>query len=149
QFRRCFADHHTVGPRSLPTVEREPVGLEEAADFRGADAEHLIENRNENTAGVVTEDGASSDARELLVLRYRDREALPIVDMKHDVNVRAAVSHIDDPVRRHSKVPAELVDHGDLAVAGHHAGDGADLAGSGVILELRPVDMLGRHDALE
>ena len=106
--------------------------------------------------GTITLDASSlstvrlRDARQLLVLGHRNRVALAVVDVQHHVHVRAAVADVDrcDPVPIPSCV-FELLDDGDLAVAGRHALDRSHLTGVVVVLELGAEDVVGRDDAGE
>jgi len=70
-------------------------------------------------------------------------KAVVVVDMQHDVDIGAAIAHIDDAIGSHRKSPAELFDHGHLAVARRHALDGPYLSGTRVEVELRSIDMVG------
>ena len=92
---------------------------------------------------------AAGDLRDVARLRDRDGQAVAAVDVQHHVDVRAAVADVDDAVARDAQGALQLAEHRDLAEAGGAAGDAADLAGVGVVVEPGAVDALGRHDALE
>src|SRR4029077_8934701 len=84
------------------------------------------------------------------VLRFSgacDGEAVVIVDVQHDMHVGAAIAHVDHPIGSYAEPPSELLDHGDLTVAGRDPLDGLHLSGYWVEIELRAVDMVRGENA--
>jgi hypothetical protein len=50
----------------------------------------------------------------------RDRKAVMAVDVQHDLDVRNTIPDIDHSIRDDFEPMHELLDHGDLSVAGRH-----------------------------
>jgi hypothetical protein len=130
-------------------VEQHAVRLDEGADLRRTHPEHLVKYRDEDAEGVIAQDGRPRDAREVAILGHGNREAVGIIDVQHDVHVRAPVPHVDDAVGWHLEPSPEFLEHRDLTVAGRHADNGANLAGFRVVIELGAVNAVALHDALE
>src|SRR6185295_13679827 len=140
-------DVNAIGPVSLPVVKHQPVRFEERSNLRFAQSQHLIENRHDDAECALTQHGATSDARKLAVRRNGDGEPVTVVYMVHDVNVRAAVAHIDDAIGHDAQALLQLFQHSDLAIASRHATNLSDRTRMWVVVELRPVNVIGRDDA--
>src|SRR5207248_5095498 len=122
--------------------------LEEGAYARGVPVDDFFENWHQHAQGVVAQNRAFGDLGNVPGLGDSNRETVPMVHVQHDVDVRAAVADVNNPVRTDLKLRLEIVHEGDLSVSGVHADDGLDLPGS-VKDQLRTVDVIGRDDVLE
>ena len=93
-----IADLYAIGPRLVPGLERQSMSLDELPYGARALVEDPVERRHHDTEGV-TEDAAARDARELPVVRDGYGEAVMVVDVQHDMDVRAAIADVDHTIR--------------------------------------------------
>jgi len=124
------------------------MSLDELPYGARALVEDPVERRHHDTEGV-TEDAAARDARELPVVRDGYGEAVMVVDVQHDMDVRAAIADADHTIRSNPEALAELFDHGHLAVTGRRRLDRPHLSKARGEVELGAVDLLRREDAGE
>ena len=71
-----------------------PYRLEERTDLGGAPVGDLLEHRHQHAERVVAQHGAPRDARDVLVFRDSDREAVAVVHVQHHVDVGAPVANV-------------------------------------------------------
>src|ERR1019366_8094046 len=138
-----------VGAHLLPLVQGEAVGGKEGADARAVPAQDIFQDGDQHRERVVGEDAAARHLADIAILGDGDGETADVVDVQHDVEVARAIAHVDDAVLADGEIGAQLLDHGDLAVAGGEADDGSDLAGDGVVAEACAEDVIGRDHALQ
>ena len=96
--RYRLADLDPIGTRALPIVEHHAVRLDEVTDLGCAHPEHLVKDRHDYAEGVVAEDRGLGDPCQVSVLGCRDCEPIGVIDVQHDVDVRAPIAHVDDAV---------------------------------------------------
>src|SRR5262245_5859708 len=124
--------------------------FEQRADARRiGQADDLFEHGNQRTQRVFAEDRAFGDGRDIFVFRNGHGESVAAVDVQHDVNVGAAVAHVDDTVGTDLKSRLQFIERRDLAVARRNADDGFDLAGLRMIMEARAEDVVRRYDVFQ
>src|SRR5664280_1017260 len=111
-------------------------------------AHYLFQDGNEDGQGAVADHGTLGDGRQVLVLGNGNGETIAPIHVQHNVDVGAAIAHIDDAIGPGPEIFEQLVDNGNLAVAGRDLKDAFDFAVL-VVFKLRAVDMIGGDDALK
>jgi len=142
-------DGEPVGAHFVPLEQRQAVGSEEAPNACGVPAQNFFEHGDEDAHGVIAEHGALGDAGDELGFRNRDGEAVVLIEVHHDRQIGAAITHIDDLVVADAEVRTELLEHGDFAPAGRGANDGVNFPGGFVVTEASAEDVIRWNDALE
>src|SRR5215468_1322669 len=135
-IRGRLSDLHAIGARALPIMEHHSVRLDESPDLRRSHSEDLVKDRHQDTEGVVTQNRGLGDARKMAILGRRDGEPLGVIDVQHDVYVRAPISDIDDAIGRDGEPLAQLLYHRDLAIACRHTDNPPYLAGFRIEIKL-------------
>src|SRR4029077_4768089 len=104
--------------------------------------DHIFQDGCQHGQRIAAQDGSFRYLRNKLGLGNSDGEAVANVDVQHDVDIGAAVTHIDDVVRANLSFGLELVEHRHFAITSGGASDGFNLARV-VIAEFRSIDMRG------
>src|ERR1039458_5284714 len=110
-------------------------------------AHHLFQDGNEDGQCAVADHGTLGDRRQVLVLGNGNGEAIAPIHVHHHMDVGTAIANVHDAVRPGPEIFEQLVDNGDLAVAGSHLKDAFDFAVL-VVFKLRAVNMIGGKAAL-
>src|SRR6266480_747884 len=142
-------DGEPVGAHFIPLEQRQAVGSKKTPDTRGVPAENFFEHGDQNAHGVVADDGALGHTGDELGFGDGDGKAVVLIDVHHNGQIGAAVTHVDDLVVANADVRAEFLKHGDFAPAGGGANDGIHLDGGFVVAEARAEDVIRRNDAFE
>src|ERR1700686_1312568 len=145
--QELLGDRHAIGSFLFPFLEFQSIGLEQCPHPPDPPVENLVQQGNHDAERVVAENGAVRNPRQLLILGDRDGEPFAAVDVKHDMDVRAPVTHINCAIGRVSKSALQLFDYCNLSVTGGYAADRSHFTRSRVEIQFGTVNVVRRHDA--
>src|SRR5260221_1464088 len=143
------ADSEPIRPNFLPFLQHEAVRSEQGANALRLPGGKLLENRHQNTKRVVAENRAPRDTCHVLRFRYRHGQSIAAVDVQHDVNVGASVSHVHHAVVADFERSLELLEYGDFPISGRHPADGLNLSRGRVEMKARAGNMILGNDAFQ
>src|SRR6202158_300976 len=145
--QELLGDSHAICSCLFPFLEFQSIGLAQCPDPPDPPVENLVQQGNHDAERVVAENGAVRNPRQLLILGDRDGEPFAAVDVKHDMDVRAPVAHINSAIGRGPKSSLHLFYYGDVAVTGGYAADRPHFPRSRVKIQFGAVNVVRRHDA--
>src|ERR1700737_2258939 len=123
--------------------------FEKRSDLAHIVPDNLLEDRHQDTEGVVADDRALRYLSNIFGLGRGNREAAAVVYVKHDVDIRAAVANVEDAVVGEAQPELQLIDCDYLPVTRRNTDDRLDLARFVVILESSSNNVLGWHNSLQ
>jgi len=138
-----------VGAHPVPLLNDEALALEQRADLAGPESDDLFEDRDEYAEGIITDDRAPGNLRNLSRLRRRDREPVTAIHVQDHRDVRLPIPDVDDLIARQRKLETEVFDGGDLAIAGRHSDHRVDFQSGLVPPEARADNVIRRDDVLQ
>src|SRR5450432_4236168 len=122
--------------------------LHEFSNLGAMHAYDFLEDGYENTESVGTEHGSLGDLGDVFGFGDGDGETVARVYVQHDVDIRAAVTGVDNMVGPDFAAGLQLVKEGNFSVASGGANDGVDFTGA-LVGEFGAVDVIGGQNILE
>src|SRR5436309_905675 len=120
--------------------------LEKCADACGIPANNILQDRNQDTEGIVAQDGSLRDLIDVFVIGNSDGKTVKPVHVHHHMHVGTAIADIDEAIVTDSLGGTQIVENGDFTVPGRHPNYGLNFAGLGIVLELRSENVILRYD---
>src|SRR5262245_302414 len=108
------------------------MGLEKVANRGALPTDDSFQDRDQHGKRIAPQHAALGDLGNVFGFRDGDGEAVAQVDMQHDVQVGAAVTHVNNVVGTDLQLGLQLVERGHLAVPRGSADDGVNLPAAGI-----------------